>query len=465
MPKNILQDIVPPEKRSIRNIPVPQRKKIGQIEKQPVSIDAIKPASADYEPRHAEPVFEEHSHHEDNPMPLPKIPKPEIYSYGTYNNSGRSYFGSKKLLFVASIAALLLIGVGLASLFSGASITITPARAAIQLENKEYTATKGSQEGEMLGFEIVTLEKTAQTEVNATGEEKVERKASGTIVIYNDFDQNAQRLIKNTRFETPEGLIYRINESIVVPGKTTSGPGQVEVVVYADEPGEKYNVGKKDFTIPGFKGDPRYEKMYARGKTDMNGGFVGIEKKVSDNDKALARKKLQEELTSAAQKEISAQIPDSFVLFKDAFSITFKELPQTGSGGNSVTLTESATIVGILFDKQKLAGFLANQEGVSIGNDPVTIENSDEILFALNNKSQFGESTESITFALSGNIKLKSVIDSKEIATLVSGKSKKNLESLFGSTPSIEKAEATVRPFWKREFPNSPEEINVVIEQ
>ena len=46
----------------------------------------------------------------------------------------------------------------------------------------------------------------------------MERKASGQIIVYNAYNDNNQKLIKNTRFETPDGKIYRIQASIIVPG-------------------------------------------------------------------------------------------------------------------------------------------------------------------------------------------------------------------------------------------------------
>ena len=54
--------------------------------------------------------------------------------------------------------------------------------------------------------------------VEATAEKEVSQKASGKIIIYNNYSTVSQRLINNTRFEANSGKIYRINSSIVVPG-------------------------------------------------------------------------------------------------------------------------------------------------------------------------------------------------------------------------------------------------------
>ena len=72
----------------------------------------------------------------------------------------------------------------------------------------------------------------------------------------------------------------------LVSGKTV--PGSTETAVSADEAGKEYNIGKTDFTIPGFKGDARYSKFYARSKTDMEGGFIGTIYSLSDEDEASA---------------------------------------------------------------------------------------------------------------------------------------------------------------------------------
>ena len=179
--------------------------------------------------------------------------------------------------------SILVLFFGFSLLFSGAKLVVIPKQRSV-LVDATFEAFKTPRVG-ALGYEIMTIEIEGTNEVYANTEEFVEEKASGKITIYNNFNTSKQRLIKNTRFETPEGLIYRINESTVVPGQRIENkkvvPGSVEVVVYADEVGEKYNMGLGDFTIPWFKGDPRFDDFYARSKTEMTGGFVGEKKIVS----------------------------------------------------------------------------------------------------------------------------------------------------------------------------------------
>ena len=108
---------------------------------------------------------------------------------------------------------------------------------------------------------MVTTSRTASTTVKATGTEQVSQSASGVITIYNDYSTAPQTLITNTRFEAPDGNIYRIHQGVTVPGATASAggaltPGTISVTAYADQPGASYNIGQTQFTIPGFKNDP-----------------------------------------------------------------------------------------------------------------------------------------------------------------------------------------------------------------
>ena len=129
----------------------------------------------------------------------------------------------------------------------------------------KITATNEAEEG-VIGYEVVKLSKSKNVSVPTTGEEAVEVKASGKIMVYNNFSSEPQRLIIRTRFETKEGLIYRIPESIVVPGKTVKNgvetPGSKEIGVFADEPGDKYNIKRQILISPDLKMTPIVMKTF-----------------------------------------------------------------------------------------------------------------------------------------------------------------------------------------------------------
>jgi len=451
MAKNILQDIVPPEKRSIRNIPLPNRstKREPVIEK-----TAQKPISS---PTPINPVLSE-------------TPHPKVYSYEENKFPTSFSTKSKKGVWVAVIGAVLIVAFAVASLFTSAIITITPITQAASVSNDAVFVAKRSAAAEELSFEVITITKSAGKEVPASGEEKVERKASGNIIVYNNIDTLPQRLIKNTRFETPAGLVYRINESVVVPGKKSengqSVPGSVEVVVYADEVGEKYNIGKTDFTVPGFKNDQvRFKGIYARSKTEMTGGFVGTIKKVSEADQKNAIQALQTELSDDLKAEALTQVPEGFLLFDGAETIQYSSLPQSNDAGSSVTINEQGIFRGFLFSQKNFSQYIASKLAPELVKNNVLISNPKLFVFTLkDSESLNGEMPDSISFNLSGSLSFISQFDETVIKSDLAGKPEKSLSSVMANYSGVKSATSVNRPFWKGSFPEDTKNISIKVE-
>ncbi len=449
MAKNILQDIVPPEKRSIRNIPLPNRS------------------------TKREPIPETPSPKVKN-SPAPVMPAnteaPKVYSYDEDRFSTAVSGKSKKGIWAGVVVAVLIVAFAVAAIFTSATVSISPRAQTVSVVDSVTFTAKRSATPPELPFELLTITKSAGKEVSASGEEKVERKASGSIIIYNDVDSAPQRLIKNTRFETSSGLIYRINESIVVPGKTTANgqsvPGSVEAVVYADEAGEKYNISKTDFTVPGFKSDPvRYKGIYARSKTEIGGGFVGVVKKVSEADQKNAEEALRGTLRDELLKESLAQVPEGFVLFDGASQISFSALPQSDDRGSSVTINQQGVLRGILFSKKALSQYIALQVAPDIAKGNVLIADHKTLAFTLKEPSLISaDNLESVSFTLSGTASFISQFDEKVIKTDLAGKPERNLGTIMSNYPGVQSADSVIRPFWKGSFPKDTEDISIVIE-
>ena len=49
-------------------------------------------------------------------------------------------------------------------------------------------------------------------------EKELNEKARGSLTVYNEYSSSPQTLVATTRFESPEGKIFRIEKNIVVPG-------------------------------------------------------------------------------------------------------------------------------------------------------------------------------------------------------------------------------------------------------
>lgn len=425
--KNDFGDIVPPEGRSIRK----------------VSVNRSSRKRPSRERRAAE--SEERATHRKQP---------------SRTRRGNHRFG----LWVVVIISVLILVFAFSFVFSGAKVVVTPKQRVV-LVDAEFQAAQTPALDE-IGFEVMTIEREGSEEVSPSGEEYVEEKASGQIVIYNNYNSANQRLIKNTRFETPEGLIYRINESVVVPGQYTEDgvkvPGSIEVTVYADEPGENYNIGLTDFTIPGFEGSPRFEAFYARSKTEMTNGFVGDKKVISENEEASARAEIQSDLESQLREEAIAQKPEGFELYPDAIFISFTPLSDA-ERGSKVAIREKATLYGVLFKQNDFARLVALNTVAGFDEEPIEIVDPQSLSFAiLNKEDQRPWDTDAFRFTLEGNAHLVWTFDAEQLREDLAGKSKGALETVLSGYPSIDEAKIALRPFWRQTFPEDVTDIKVV---
>lgn len=446
MPKKIVQDVVP--RRTIRDIPLPESKS-GKKERPNPPVPPPKASS-----RNGSPPIRS------------KVPADRNYTRGI----------------IWTVAVVCVIGLGYAAsfLFASATISLSPKTRQVSVD-LTVNAQKDAQSA--LSYTLLSISKEGSREVKATGEEKVERKASGKIVIYNNHSNLPQTLVKNTRFENPDGLIFRIDEAVVVPGRSTKNsetlPGSVKATVYADEPGEKYNIGLSDFTIPGFRSDPRYKNFSAKSDptSPISGGFIGTVKKVSEADAALAKSGIENSLKSELLAQARSQIPDSHILFDDMTQFSFEQLPQGASSEGNALIKEKGTIQGVLFDRRELADIIAD-ETVNVENESEKApekeprifyaKNLEELTVTFKNKSTFiPNNSGAVSAELKGNVLLvrdiENSVSSGAIQQILAGEKRSRADEVLSDFDSIENVSIVVRPVWSLSFPKKAEKIRVKI--
>jgi len=444
MPKNIEEFIIPEKKRSIRDIPIPDgRKKIDRY----TGVHIKKPSTSEH-------VI----HGEDNvsmPPPPPESPMME----------GSSKKFPRKRLWGLAVVAVLVLTFAVLSFFNGATLAYVPKSASLTFNNEAYTAYKTGDKAPL--YSVVKISLDDGVEVPVSGEEQVSRKASGTIVIYNDASTESQRLIATTRFETSSGLVYRIKDAVVVPGKKTvngkTQPGSVEAVVYADEAGESYNISLSDFTLPGLKGSSKFETIYARSKTPMSGGFVGLEKIVSESALTQSKEDLENSLRSKLIAEANQQVPEDLILIPALSSFSFEDLPQSGaSTSNSVTVNRRGNLNGVMFKKSDLSKQLALKK-ISLSNeDSVNIKDIESLSFSFIGTPPANIlAVDEISFTVSGTATLVWKTDEVSLKSDLVGKSKGDMPSILNNYPTVESASATIRPFWLSSFPDQASLIEI----
>lgn len=423
-----MRDMVPRNDRSIRKIPVPvgHRRPLVNIE---------------------EPFEQDSESYMQEERPRPRRRK-----------SGRNrvfWFIAIGVVAVCATGGLLL-----STLFAGASVTVYP-----RTQNITSPAHLIAQINAPVGtlpYVTMTVVRYATTTVTASGSKRVSRQASGTITIYNAAGSASQRLIANTRFAAPDGKIYRIHDSVTVPGGSTNAdgtiaPGTISTMVYADSAGADYNRGETRFTIPGFKDDPRYTQFYAIAHSISN-GFVGQEPAIAPADLSKAQAVMQQALDGAVRSAIATQIPEGFLPIPGTLKISYSSMTQTPVDATTASVSQSAIAFAGIVKASSLAAALAKQVVQGYKGEAVEFADASQVTMVATSST----AANTIDIQLSGTPTLVWQYDAGALKQALIGKPKSTFQSIVQSfQPAISKAEAKVRPFWLSAFPNDPNKITL----
>ncbi len=376
--------------------------------------------------------------------------------------------GGRTVFLIAIIAVLGLL-IFLTTIFlRGADLTVYPKFRDVTVQ-ATFTALQNPAPTE-LGYELLTLEETGERTVAATGSEEAEERATGEITVYNAHSTDPQRLIKNTRFESADGKIFRINDSIVIPGytKDASGktiPGSTTASVFADVAGDEYNIAPTRFTVPGLKGSDQFENIYAESKAPMNGGFIGTKLIVEESSLKGAQEAIHTELREKLMGRLQSERPSGFTLYSDALNVTFESLPSVDTGTSEATIREKAILTVPIFAEGPFAQYIAQNTITDYAGEAVRIEDPSKLSFAYTattSPEAALRQDDRLEFNLSGNVRIVWDYDENQLREDVAGIAKSELPSILATYPAIERATTVIRPFWKRSFPEAPQKIRII---
>lgn len=384
----------------------------------------------------------------------------------TPHRSSVSFGGKRNYLLIGGIVVLVgFVLFVLSGFMRGAEIIVHPKEREVKVQ-ATFTAYNNPEAGQ-LAYEVFTVEKVGERRVTASGEEEASERARGTITVFNEFSSSPQRLIKNTRFESEGGLIFRIPESVEVPGLTKENdgsitPGSLSVEVFADEPGDTYNIDPDSFTIPGLKGTDQFDDMYARSTKQMAGGFEGMRFIVEENTLLETQRDIRAELEEELTDRFKNERPAGTIVFDRSTVVGQESLPSLQAGGDQVTIREKVMVRAPLFLEADFAQYLAENTISGYSDEPVRIQNPEEIGFSYAGTGEVDlDSTEEIEFALSGDAHIVWTYDAGALKGDLMGAAKTALPSILGGYPAIERAEAHIKPFWRQSFPEDSDEITL----
>ncbi|MES2224038.1 MAG: hypothetical protein V4469_03870 [Patescibacteria group bacterium] len=436
--KSPFQDIIPSEKRSIRNISLSSKTKSSEEDETPITNEDPKPKRRKAE-RHEE-ISEE---------------KVIFTRDQQFKGSGLSRL-TLWLITIVSVAVLFLV---ITHFLNSATVTIETKKWQATLPAKLDLALQPS-EGQV-GYSVVTLADSVSDTLDATGEKEVSTKASGTLIVYNNFATSAQGLVAGTRFQSSKGLIYKIEKAVSIPGMKKVGgkdvPGSLEISVTAEKPGGEYNIGLDDFSVPGLAGTSKANKIYARSKTVMSGGNVGKIATVEDQTLAQKVEELKTKLNEKLKAKSQGELPGTQIIFNGLTNVQYN-VQEPKLQDNKAVVEVKGEMKVYLIDTNSLAKILLAPQGVTVlPTDEFTLTIGDATA-----KFEEGATTpDKIDF--SGNVTVEYKLDAEKFKSEIAGVSESEIPEISSNYKAISQISTNVKPFWKSTIPSNLSKIEVVV--
>lgn len=369
-------------------------------------------------------------------------------------------FMLKFLVIMVGVAIFATAGFVVMGKISVAKVEITPYQEIVKIDSRLVASAKVS-EGGGLTFETVELDADDTKTVVATGFSSDGEKASGKITVYNKHGSGSLRLIANTRFETPEGKIYRIKNPVTVPGM-----GSVDVTVYADDAGSSYNIGLTDFTVPGLKDTPMYSDIYARSKTEITGGSNGNTRIIKSDDIEKARTEAKSSVSKLLAAAVIGKKPEGYIFYDKAMQVDYVESsnnPKPGDDPNKAIFKVKGVATGFLFSESALSGELVEDNKRSSrrpigGSGDVYIANLEDLDFKL---LSYDEEDSDMRFSITGDALVVWNVDENTIKDDLVKAKKEDYNDIFQKHTNIENVNIIISPSWWKRIPKDKSRIEI----
>lgn len=380
----------------------------------------------------------------------------------TTENIEHNYFSwIPWILIPLAVTGIVIFGL---SYFDGAEVLVTPKVQQVTIASDVVTE-KNADQTKTTPLTILIIEDKVTNDVAATESKTTIATASGKVTIFNK-QKVVQTLIKTTRLEASDGKIYRIRENVKVPAAVGDKPGTLDVTVYAESAGTDYN--KKagtDFTIPGFKGKPQFQLVYAKSIGDIVGGSSGVKKSVSKESMEELSKNMRIELENKLRGRLSRELLQNQVAYEGLYQFDYKEpVLEASDAPEKARIALTGTLSVPVFDKFVLSRDLAKSTIPEYAGEDVVLNKIEQLTAKLAEGQKVNLTTDSkATFHFEGSGSFTWIVDSKAFTKALLNVSKNDVSRVSKKFSGIDKVTATLNPFWKSYFPGNIDDIKVKI--
>lgn len=327
---------------------------------------------------------------------------------------------------------------------------------------------------------------------SATGKIFKGTNAQGAITVINTSNAPWE-LAARTRFQTDDGLIFRIDTGVRVPAARGNVPGNLDVNVVADEfdlnnqvIGSRGNILPAKFFLPGLKNEENRKKLYGESKMPMTGGLTQTTKTVNKEDIEAAREFVKKEIAKFATEDLKVYIEQQnsinktgLTLLNDRHVISVSEpiitIPDNvlGSSAEQFEVTAQYSPSGIAFNKREMVDSLKERLISRVDPDKKVLKvEEDDISYKFLDEDK-----------AAGKVRLTATMRAIQIYELNPEKEnghrfiKKITDHIVGmsindafsylqqQTDEIARVDITTWPIWAPTIPNIADNIKFVIKE
>ena len=405
----------------------------------------------------------------------PKIPEKKMiktaFEVGELSKKPLSIRWGRWLAF--SLLVLVVIGLGMSAwiLLPHVDIAVTFKTTTAQTDARFSAGSPvlpGGQ-SQQIPVRLIEVDKTVSQSFPATGSgAKADGRVHGQVTFSNMYSADPQTLIATTRVLSSDGKLFRLKETIVVPGMRNGQPGVIDAEVVADKTGLDYAIPAGIFTIPGFDGTSKEGKFTVVSHQAFVGGTTtsGALTTISSTDIIKAKQAVEKELREEIESDVRHQLNSGEQILPETIELT------TVSAG-------PAPLVGVVTDTfqytwQARARILAFSEDAvrSMIRDQFLVQSKSQINITLDASAmtiEYGQpqvdlDKQTIQLNVHAKAVLQPAVSIDSLKQEFLGKSSESLEAVVARHSEIASVEVDFgrTSFWKT-IPSRPNQVTLTI--
>lgn len=386
--------------------------------------------------------------------------------------------------------SLLLFGFVMFRLLPSAEVRVVPRQEPISQTTNVFLALSGAtvpSPGRVRMLPLIPLK--VETRM-ALGFDQISKEFIGTpsrgeITVKNESGEQYS-FVKGTRFTNQAGMVFRTVTSVIIPaGESGTVPVTADDLdLYGQVIGERGNlpVGVK-WDIPGLTPGER-RLVFGENAAPFSGGSTAYKTVVKREDLELAEKRLQDQLTAEARRQVEAMVEgmterdgqefrllDYPSLTRISFSGTLLPSELLGQAADSIPVEGSILFEMFAYDRGSILPILAQelqshvQEGRRLLPSSVDRNHLDVRVIAYDDDLTWIKLTvellgteEYVLDPLSPN----GAIFGKRLREKIVGQSYDDAMRIVKNMPEVDKVELSLWPPWSRSVPSIPSHISIV---